>query len=1216
MNLYFIFRIYSFNYILLPLFFYYSKEEESNFGNLISQITITTNQETTQYILSSSYNLEVVPDKIIINGEVYNYTNIFISNLASQNHNITIIWINKIITSCKNMFRDLSNIIKIDLSKFDSSLVTDMSYMFYNCLSLISLDLTNFNTSSAINMAYMFYQCNLLASLDLESFNTSSVINMEYMFRYCNSLIILDLNSFNTSLVESMKGMFEGCNNLVSLNLNNFYTPLVININHIFADSYSLQYVNLNNFITSSVSESICHIFNYMSNLRYCLRYCLNAIEAKLLNDYILELDAPILDCNNICFTHSKYKYEYKNKCYDSCPKRTNVLQQNSFLCEDLNCSLYYNYDETECLDNIPEGFYLNNNELKTIEKCDIKCSNCSLESISNNSCIQCNINKGFFPKYEDLMMNKNNPNSFINCYSELPEGYFFDEINKNYHKCNEKCKKCTEFGNNNNNNKCIECFPEFILINNNCYEKCVFYYYFNLSNLYECTPNKKCVKEYSKLIEESGECVKNCIYDYKYEYNNKCYKSCPNDTHETFEGSYLCEKECPSNLPYENTENNQCVENCDSSQLFTEECKIKNNNSSLKDNILLKIQNDLLNGTLDSLILNLLEGDKEDLNVESDNVIYQITSSDNQNKKNYINISTIKLSKCENILRDSYHMSKNESLIILKIDIYEPGILTPIVEYEVYSKSKVKLNLSICNKTEIEIILPSKDVDEKNLFKYDSSNDYYNDICYTYTTDSGTDITLKDRKKEYINKNFSLCEDNCVYEDFINETKSVKCKCGVKINLPLISQISFNKDKLLSNIENMKNLINLKIMKCYKVLFNKNGFKYNIGCLILLIIILITIINCFIFIIKEKKILNDKIDKLSSINENIKKKKKDIIIINKKGRRKNKNDKKKQKNKKDLNMKNNTKKENTKTYKNKLKNNPPKIKNNNYKSKKKNINTLKTSGEDLVGKSSSIRNIGDNKNLKYINEKKSTQNNNKNISNKIVKNKYNDYELNTLIYKDALYIDKRNYIKYYLSLLKRKQLVIFCFYTSNDYNAKTIKISLFFFYFALSYTVNALFFNEETIHQIYITHGKFDLNYQIPFILFSTLITSVVNIIINTFSLSEKNILELKKFLNNPDIKQKAINLKKFLTQKFIIFYILIFLLLFFSWFYLSCFCIIYKNTQIFLIKDTLFSYFLSLLYPFVFCLIPGIFRIPALKAKQRNKETMYKFSKIIQIM
>ena len=51
-------------------------------------------------------------------------------------------------------------------------------------------------------------------------------------------------------------------------------------------------------------------------------------------------------------------------------------------------------------------------------------------------------------------------------------------------------------------------------------------------------------------------------------------------------------------------------------------------------------------------------------------------------------------------------------------------------------------------------------------------------------------------------------------------------------------------------------------------------------------------------------------------------------------------------------------------------------------------------------------------------------------------------------------------------------------------------------------------------------------------------------------------------------------------------------------------------------MIKDTLISFSLSLLYPFGFNLLPGIFRIPSLNGNKRNRECLYKTSKIIQLI
>ena len=61
---------------------------------------------------------------------------------------------------------------------------------------------------------------------------------------------------------------------------------------------------------------------------------------------------------------------------------------------------------------------------------------------------------------------------------------------------------------------------------------------------------------------------------------------------------------------------------------------------------------------------------------------------------------------------------------------------------------------------------------------------------------------------------------------------------------------------------------------------------------------------------------------------------------------------------------------------------------------------------------------------------------------NKINDIEYNDYELNNLEYKEALKYDKSSFFQYYFAQIKYKNLVIFTFYTSSDYNSKILKIS------------------------------------------------------------------------------------------------------------------------------------------------------------------------------
>ena len=220
---------------------------------------------------------------------------------------------------------------------------------------------------------------------------------------------------------------------------------------------------------------------------------------------------------------------------------------------------------------------------------------------------------------------------------------------------------------------------------------------------------------------------------------------------------------------------------------------------------------------------------------------------------------------------------------------------------------------------------------------------------------------------------------------------------------------------------------------------------------------------------------------------------------------------------------------------------------------------------------------------------------------------------MNDLNYKVAILIDKRNYFQYYVSLLKRKHILIFTFYTSDDYNSREIKICLFFFIFALQFTVNALFFNDSTMHKIYEDNGDYNFIYQLPQIVYSTLISSIINMVASFLSLSEKSILEFKNQSSTNETKQDVI---KKIIIKFILFFVFVYILLILFWYYLVCFCAVYTNTQIHLLKDTLISYTLYLLYPFGLCLLPGIFRIPSLASKEANKECLYRLSQILQLI
>ena len=208
----------------------------------------------------------------------------------------------------------------------------------------------------------------------------------------------------------------------------------------------------------------------------------------------------------------------------------------------------------------------------------------------------------------------------------------------------------------------------------------------------------------------------------------------------------------------------------------------------------------------------------------------------------------------------------------------------------------------------------------------------------------------------------------------------------------------------------------------------------------------------------------------------------------------------------------------------------------------------------------------------------------------------YNNEELNILSYDLALAKDRRVFCQYYAGLLKFKHNFIFSFFNNDDYNPKIIKMDLFFIDFACYFTVNALFFNDDTMHKIYVKKGKYDLETQIPIAIYSALISMVFNIPLTFLGLSNDGIIGFKHNHSTQGMQKRSEELITCLKIKFALFFIISFIFLLFFWYYITMFGVIYKNTQYHLLKDTLISFGVSLISPFCIYLLPGIFRIPSL--------------------
>ena len=310
---------------------------------------------------------------------------------------------------------------------------------------------------------------------------------------------------------------------------------------------------NINNHCTECI-ENYSLIKN-KNNIENCYRNCEHYFYFNSENQYICQEEDICPDnyklingkgkCIDDCSHDNIYNYifEYKNACYEECPR--NYTPSNSNKCE-LKCELfefYYNEDKTQCIDNVPQGYYCNDETQRTIARCHSNCKTClkggtnshnnceacpdsgqiyfyygnclSLSECINgvftdndskqkctclsniecktcnegsNLCLSCNTAKGYYQK-----SGEERGDGFVNCYKE-PEGYFLK--NEKYEKCYESCKSCTEFG-DDSDNKCIDCGSNYERKNDNendknCYRKCNYYYYDQSdNNKYKCSESK-----------------------------------------------------------------------------------------------------------------------------------------------------------------------------------------------------------------------------------------------------------------------------------------------------------------------------------------------------------------------------------------------------------------------------------------------------------------------------------------------------------------------------------------------------------------------------------------------------------------------------------------------------------------------------------------------------------------------------------------------------
>ena len=469
------------------------------------EITIKIKGIGTQNILSDSYNYyDNCPNKIYLNEELININNCHIINIISQDNKdniintVKLIWNNLRalgVDSFNSMFKDLQNIVEVDLSAYNIFDIISMNRMFYGCSSLISINLLNSGNLYANDTGYMFYGCSSLISLNLFNAHNLSWNNIGYILHGCSSLISLnldnidnidnlyDLDNSNILLINNIGYMLDNCSSLISSDLDKSFTSLEDNMIEHCSSLIILNLTNSNNISTENDMGILYYGCSSLASLNLYYPYYIFFDDISFNDTWykfygcssLISLNLSNFDTSEV----SDFSYMFYN-C--SSLKYLNISNFNTKSainmekmfanCESLTSLDLYNFNTT-LTNNMNSMFY----ECKNLKELDL--SFFDFTSITNieNMFYSCEnlqyINLEKYNESQNFIMDNILylvPNNILICLNQTNNiSLLMKIIDEKY--CNDKDWKSNQTTLTYGNNSCIDNYPEYINeIKNKCY--------------------------------------------------------------------------------------------------------------------------------------------------------------------------------------------------------------------------------------------------------------------------------------------------------------------------------------------------------------------------------------------------------------------------------------------------------------------------------------------------------------------------------------------------------------------------------------------------------------------------------------------------------------------------------------------------------------------------------------------------------------------------
>ena len=214
----------------------------------------------------------------------------------------------------------------------------------------------------------------------------------------------------------------------------------------------------------------------------------------------------------------------------------------------------------------------------------------------------------------------------------------------------------------------------------------------------------------------------------------------------------------------------------------------------------------------------------------------------------------------------------------------------------------------------------------------------------------------------------------------------------------------------------------------------------------------------------------------------------------------------------------------------------------------------------------------------------------------------YTDEELRGMNFEQALRHENRPFCRIYLAILIEEHIILNTFCTDAYVELRSVKLSFLVFSFQISFFLNAFFYTDEYISEIYHNNGVLNFFSSLPKSLYSFIVTLILANLLKILSNSKKQFMKIiKEREKKKDYIEQTENELLKLRKKLIIYYAIIFILGIFFFYYVSAFCAVYTNSQKFWLYGCLESLALDLSTPLPICLVLTSFRYLGLKKQTK---------------